>query len=48
VLLTAFANIIDIVATTFVGESISPKGEMQRYIQQAANKSSEQWKEATQ
>ncbi|VVH67041.1 hypothetical protein BSPLISOX_2765 [uncultured Gammaproteobacteria bacterium] len=46
VLLTAFANIIDIVATTFVGESISPKGEMQRYIQQAANKSSEQWKEA--
>jgi hypothetical protein len=26
--------------------TISPKGEMQRYIQQAANKSSEQWKEA--
>lgn len=43
VLLTAFTNIIDIVAVTFVDESVSPKGEMQRYIQ--ATKGS-QWKEA--
>jgi uncharacterized membrane protein HdeD (DUF308 family) len=43
VLLTAFANIIDIVAVTFVDESVSPKGEMQRYIQAAKGS---QWKEA--
>ena len=43
VLLTAFANVLDIVSVTFLEETTSPKGEMQRYITSVEGS---QWKEA--
>ncbi|WP_201342064.1 hypothetical protein [Abyssogena phaseoliformis symbiont] len=43
VLLTVFANIIDLASITFVNEVVSPKGEMGRYVQKAQNS---HWKEA--